>query len=525
MKAKIIRGKGFRGVLNYVFDEGIKKKGEKLPEIVGGTCNGQDAASCSAEFQTTRQLRPDVERPVWHCSLSLPPNEKINNGQWNDIAHTFMSKMKFPPDTIWTAVRHHDTDHDHIHIVASRISLSKKLWLGEWDVHKAIKATNELEREMGLTITPTLDTNNKKPNKNPTFNEIQKASREGSDIKRLTLQGIITELLQQYPQISAPDFVKELAVFGVEARPNIASTGRMNGFSFSYEGSSFTGKQLGDRYTWKNLQKDVSYEQARDYETLISIKNSRNQPTTGNEPEPRNPPEKNRREARKDRNLPIQNPHPDPAKAPAKTTAPAKTNQPQPQPQPIHGHNKENRKNTPSRNSNNDHNAHPISDLDRMQTIADLQHSAAFQLDRAFKAITRPPTKIPENNPIANAWKKSAEQFFNPNVHSNKEEDILQSLSDIAELNRYRIRLASLHNPPLKTMNDTTQMITDVWLPRLQEKTGFHPKTHQLINFACQILTKLGDTLKAAVNRITQPKITHEPPQHERTQERSGPSM
>ncbi|WP_373870450.1 hypothetical protein, partial [Aeromonas caviae] len=25
-----------------------------------------------------RQLRPDIGKPVWHCSLSLPPGERLS---------------------------------------------------------------------------------------------------------------------------------------------------------------------------------------------------------------------------------------------------------------------------------------------------------------------------------------------------------------------------------------------------------------------------------------------------------------
>ncbi|WP_373871740.1 relaxase/mobilization nuclease domain-containing protein [Aeromonas caviae] len=35
------------------------------------------------------------------------------------------------------AVRHQDTDKDHIHIVASRVGLDGKVWLGQWEARRA----------------------------------------------------------------------------------------------------------------------------------------------------------------------------------------------------------------------------------------------------------------------------------------------------------------------------------------------------------------------------------------------------
>ena len=54
MKAKISRGGGFRGVLNYILD-----KGEA--EIVGGNMSGQTPQELTREFGITKALRPDCK--------------------------------------------------------------------------------------------------------------------------------------------------------------------------------------------------------------------------------------------------------------------------------------------------------------------------------------------------------------------------------------------------------------------------------------------------------------------------------
>ena len=65
--------------------------------------------------------------------------------------------MGFPEDTVWVAVRHSDKTHDHIHIVASRISLGGKVFTGEFDARRAIRVTQEMEKEYDLTRTKGLD--------------------------------------------------------------------------------------------------------------------------------------------------------------------------------------------------------------------------------------------------------------------------------------------------------------------------------------------------------------------------------
>ena len=80
MKAKITRGTGFRGVLDYALDTGNQKG--KNPETVGGTLTVGHARAMSAQFAVTRCLRPDIKAPVWHASLALPAGERLSSDKW-----------------------------------------------------------------------------------------------------------------------------------------------------------------------------------------------------------------------------------------------------------------------------------------------------------------------------------------------------------------------------------------------------------------------------------------------------------
>jgi hypothetical protein len=277
MKNNISRGQGFRGLLNYVLDEGAKATGEKKPEIVGGNMVGSDAKSLANEFSASRKLRPDIKRPVWHCSLTLPENEKLDSEKWKNIGEDFLKKMKLDPKKHqYILVRHNDTDKDHVHIVATRISLDSEVWLGKFELYNAIEATQQLEKEYGLTLTPDLwelDENGnrvKRSNdkKSLTFNEIQQAARKGEAPARAALQNILDESLNEEQSIFA--FIEKVEAAGAIALPNVAKTGKMNGFSFNYSGISFKGSDLGKGYSWKNLkEKGVNYEQDRDSKELI----------------------------------------------------------------------------------------------------------------------------------------------------------------------------------------------------------------------------------------------------------------
>lgn len=263
MKAKVERGSGFRGVLDYAFGKGDA-------EIVSGTMSGRDPRALANEFGLSRAARPDVSKPVWHTSLSLPPGDTLSAAQWDTIVSDFMQGMGLG-DHQYVAVRHHDTDHEHVHIIASRIGLDGSLYLGKWDAKRAIKITQELEVKHGLTVTKGLE-DGPAPVSTPTRKEVEMAIRTGDAPPRVALQQIVDAALSEPGSVF--DFMDRLEAAGVGVRANVASTGKMNGFSFEWQGVPFKASDLGKSYGWKSLQeRGVTYEQNRDGAALISRAN------------------------------------------------------------------------------------------------------------------------------------------------------------------------------------------------------------------------------------------------------------
>jgi len=270
MKPKVTRGRGFRGVLDYAFDEGAKATGDKSAELVGGTMSGTDPRMLAAEFGHTRRLRKDVTRPVWHCSLALPADDRLSSQRWEDVAADFMQRMGFPPDTQWIAVRHQDTDYDHIHIIASRVSLSGQVWYGQHEALNAITAAQELEREHGLTITQGLY-GEAKPIASLTQGEVEMSLASGQEPPKQALQRLVAAAAAG--KLTVVEFADRLAAVGVCVLPNLASTGRLAGFSFEYQGVAFKGSKLGKAYGWPSLQKmGVTYVEDRDRAQLERLK-------------------------------------------------------------------------------------------------------------------------------------------------------------------------------------------------------------------------------------------------------------
>jgi hypothetical protein len=263
MKPNITRGGGFRGALNYVFDVGPEATHKKNAELIGGNMIADNPMALAREFAVVRKLRPDIKKPVWHCSLALPKGERLSAEKWSEVARDFMGGMGFDIDkTPYVAVRHNDTEHDHIHIVASRVALDGSVWLGQWEVRRAIETTQELEKKHGLIVTPGLG-DARAERKKSTRNETKLVERTGQEPPRERLQRLIDEVVKGKP--TALEFAQRLEAVGVSARVNLASTGRLNGFSFEIGGINFKGQDLGESYKWNGLQRrGVNYEKERD---------------------------------------------------------------------------------------------------------------------------------------------------------------------------------------------------------------------------------------------------------------------
>lgn len=290
---KIRRGKNFAGVVLYALRPGSHH--QCTPYVIGGNMMGDIAGDLIAEFNTTKTLRPDVVKPVWHNSLRLPKNEALTNSEWSKIADDYMSRMGFSETHLRCYVLHDDIDGQHIHIIASRIDLvNGKLYLGKNENLISTRIIQQLERDYSLTRTkgpelvaspspaspypPSLS--RKSPTKKPidaipkpkklSRNEAMMEKYKGEPSPKSLIQEALEAFLAGKP--STTEFVTQLAAHSIKALPNIASTGKMNGFSFEYSGIAFKASQLGKGYSWSVLQHRLDYQPERDNAFLFGLK-------------------------------------------------------------------------------------------------------------------------------------------------------------------------------------------------------------------------------------------------------------
>lgn len=253
---KIKRGKQFAGVVLYSLKSGSHHK--ITPYIIGGNMTGSTAAELISEFEGTRLLRPGVAKPVWHNSLRLPKGETLSVRQWAAFADDYMTRMGFTETHLRCYIMHDDSDGQHIHIIANRINMvGGKLYLGKNENLISTRIISELEKVHKLTQTTSAISSHSQEKRKPSRNELMMAERTTTPCPRSTLQSLIDNALTGRPDLLT--FITMLEKEGVNCKPNIASTGKMNGFSFQYQGIAFKASQLGKKYGWSSLQTLIDF--------------------------------------------------------------------------------------------------------------------------------------------------------------------------------------------------------------------------------------------------------------------------
>ena len=146
MIAKIIKGSGFKGVINYILDP---KKGTELIDSLGVRTDGINHIVQSFIDQT--ELNPRVSKVVGHISLSFSVQDspKLNNEWMAQIAREYMEKMGIK-DTQYIIGRHFDKEHPHIHIAFNRIDNNGKTISDRNDRFRSEKICKELTAKYGL---------------------------------------------------------------------------------------------------------------------------------------------------------------------------------------------------------------------------------------------------------------------------------------------------------------------------------------------------------------------------------------
>lgn len=264
MIARVLYRNNVQGVLNYVSG--------KAQSTVLGFQNTYSETDTDMKFfgRVLYHLgnRHDSEKRYAHISLNLPRGEHLNDKDFFELSKKYMEHMGYGEQP-YVVIRHHDTKHEHVHIVSSTIKEDCLQINLSNDIRRSIATQKYLEKEFNLSPSP--DT--KQTRELPKYEMLEFRNRDINGV-RFYIQDIVNIALQKYKVRSFNELSEHLKKHHIELR-TVERNGRV-GVSYGvavkdgYKSRFINGYTVHPRLSGPKLQK--VFEQNHSSKLLPMVK-------------------------------------------------------------------------------------------------------------------------------------------------------------------------------------------------------------------------------------------------------------
>ena len=222
MITKVKANKSFRGTTKYVIEK------EKA-KIIGGNMYGKSTNELVEQFSLSAHLNPQLKDPCYHLMLSVPQTDRtLNDDELANLSQRHLAsvivlsrlqgdeaQVKQPDKRIadtklkelvdefieselpaydFFIARHSDKEHDHTHIVASRVNNLDGKSIRTWNNYAHSEhSARLLEREFQLT---QVQSSWESKQKAMTRNQLERVERDGlpgEEIMRRAIEQVATD--------------------------------------------------------------------------------------------------------------------------------------------------------------------------------------------------------------------------------------------------------------------------------------------------------------------------------------------
>lgn len=236
-------GRSFKGCVEYCM---LKKDAEVLE--AHGVRTGE-VAQTIADFNMQRKMRPGLGQAVGHIALNWSPEDgnKLTNELMIQVAKEYMKMMKIE-NTQFLIVRHHDTDHDHLHIVYNRVDNYGKTVPDSGQRWKNVRVSKALTKKHGFHIGIGKQA-------------VKRQQLKGADKAKYQIYDLIKALI---PKVANMDELQKLlAKQGIEMLLKYKSgTDQVQGISFKKGDYKFKGSEIDRSFSYSKLSNTIAEQSA-----------------------------------------------------------------------------------------------------------------------------------------------------------------------------------------------------------------------------------------------------------------------
>ena len=248
MIAKIVKGGGFKGVVNYILDR------EKDAKIL--VCDGlfaEDKDTIAMSFEAQSKMNPMVTKPVGHISLAFHKEDehRLTDRAMAGIALEYLRKMGIT-DTQILIVRHFDKEHPHVHIAFNRIANNGRTITDRNERIRSARICKELTRKYNLYFADGKE-------------QVKRHRLKEPDKTKYELYSILKEEVSRCRNwnILAANLEKQ----GVEMRFKYkGKSDEVQGVVFIMNGYSFSGSKIDRQFSYSKI--DAALERNRRTERM-----------------------------------------------------------------------------------------------------------------------------------------------------------------------------------------------------------------------------------------------------------------
>lgn len=228
-------GKGFAGCTNYL-------TGKENAEILHGEGVRTDSTkNMINDFCYQKSAHPEVSKGVWHASFSFNHADQASPELMKQIAEDYAKKVGFDQ---YAVIRHHDTKHEHFHVIGNRIKQDGTVISDQFSASRGVEFSKILEKRYELTKTQgknLAQTNTAK------LNSFEKTKHDIYKTVQNELKGCK----------NMEELKGKLKPHGIDLQTH-SNSGGVFGVSFKQGNAAFKGSQLGKDFTAKALNKTFS---------------------------------------------------------------------------------------------------------------------------------------------------------------------------------------------------------------------------------------------------------------------------
>jgi hypothetical protein len=225
-------------MLNYAMRE------SKMKSVVASNMvMGQTADDIFQDMEAVNSCGSRCKNKYLRFEIGIAPQDEkqLLPEHLTHIAEEFAKKMGLTNHQ-WIACTHKDTDNLHIHLIANRIGIDRKVYQTDFVSNRSAHAAEEISRKMGLTIAKEVKAEKEYINRN--------SSDHRTETKR-KLQEIAYKILATAKNPAR--LVAELRKHGIEVEPVKNKQGTIYGVRFCYKGETFKASEVGREFGFRSM--------------------------------------------------------------------------------------------------------------------------------------------------------------------------------------------------------------------------------------------------------------------------------